>query len=137
LIQAIQRGIESHILVITGGVSVGEHDLVQAALRTLGARIDIWRVAIKPGNHFSSAGEWLCRIRFTRKSCVGVCNLFAVCASAILKMMGAKNVDLRKVPAKLAVDLTNEGDRPHYVRGRIDNGELRAIGRQESHALLG
>ena len=56
---------------------------------------------------------------------------------AILKMMGAKNVDLRKVPAKLAVDLTNDGDRPHYVRGRIDNGAFVPIGRQESHALFG
>jgi molybdopterin molybdotransferase len=56
---------------------------------------------------------------------------------AILKMMGAKNVDLRKGPAKLAIDLTNEGDRPHYVRGRIDSGTFVPIGRQESHALFG
>src|SRR6266545_241693 len=45
LIEAIQRGIKNHILVITGGVSVGEHDLVQATLRSLGAKIDVWRVA--------------------------------------------------------------------------------------------
>jgi molybdopterin molybdotransferase len=52
-------------------------------------------------------------------------------------MMGANNVVLRKVPAKLTIDLTNEGDRPHYVRGRIDNGTFAPIGRQESHALFG
>jgi molybdopterin molybdotransferase len=52
-------------------------------------------------------------------------------------MMGAKNVDLPKVPAKLTIDLTNEGDRPHYVRGRIENGTFAPIGRQESHALFG
>ncbi len=52
LTDAIQRGIENHVLVITGGVSVGKHDLVKEALRQVGAEIEIWRVAIKPGKPF-------------------------------------------------------------------------------------
>src|SRR6266516_7214395 len=52
LIEAIKRGIKNHILIISGGVSVGEHDLVKDALHELGAQIDIWRVAIKPGKPF-------------------------------------------------------------------------------------
>jgi molybdopterin molybdotransferase len=138
LIQAIQRGIKSHILVITGGVSVGEHDLVQAALRTLGARIDIWRVAIKPGKPFLFGQATGCAVFGLPGNPVSAFVTFLqFVRPAILKMMGAKNVDLRKVPAKLAVDLTNEGDRPHYVRGRIDNGTFVPVGRQESHALFG
>ncbi len=138
LMQAIQRGIKSHILVITGGVSVGEHDLVQAALRTLGAKIDIWRVAIKPGKPFLFGQASGCAVFGLPGNPVSAFVTFLqFVRPAILKMMGAKNVDLRKVPAKLAVDLTNEGDRPHYVRGRIDNGTFVPIGRQESHALFG
>src|SRR5262245_48160247 len=49
---AIKRGTKNHILIITGGVSVGEHDLVKEVLRELGAKIEIWRVAIKPGKPF-------------------------------------------------------------------------------------
>jgi molybdopterin molybdotransferase len=56
---------------------------------------------------------------------------------AILKMMGATDVDLPKVPAKLTVDLTNDGDRAHYLRGKLENGNFAPIGRQESHALFG
>ena len=138
LMQAIQRGIKSHILVITGGVSVGEHDLVQAALRTLGAKIDIWRVAIKPGKPFLFGQASGCAVFGLPGNPVSAFVTFLqFVRPAILKMMGAKNVDLRKVPAKLAVDLTNEGDRPHYVRGRIYNGTFVPIGRQESHALFG
>jgi len=138
LMQAIQRGIKSHILVITGGVSVGEHDLVQAALRTLGAKIDIWRVAIKPGKPFLFGQASGCAVFGLPGNPVSAFVTFLqFVRPAILKMMGAKNVDLRKVPAKLAVDLTNEGDRPHYVRGRIDNETFVPIGRQESHALFG
>ena len=49
---AIKKGAQNHVLMIAGGVSVGEHDLVKTALRSLGAEIDIWRVAIKPGKPF-------------------------------------------------------------------------------------
>ena len=49
---AIKRGMKNHVLIISGGVSVGEHDLVQEALRELGAKIEIWRVAVKPGKPF-------------------------------------------------------------------------------------
>ena len=43
-----------------------------------------------------------------------------------------------KEPATLpAVDLRNETDRPHYVRGRFENGTFAPVGRQESHALFG
>jgi molybdopterin molybdotransferase len=51
--------------------------------------------------------------------------------------MGANDLDLPKTPVRLAVDLSNEGDRPHYVRGRIDNARFAPMGRQESHALFG
>src|SRR5439155_3078599 len=52
LTEALKRGIQHDVLIINGGVSVGEHDLVQSTLRSLGAKIDIWRVAIKPGKPF-------------------------------------------------------------------------------------
>jgi molybdopterin molybdotransferase len=138
LIQAIQRGIKSHILVITGGVSVGEHDLVQAALRTLGAKIDIWRVAIKPGKPFLFGQAGGCAVFGLPGNPVSAFVTFLqFVRPAILKMMGANNLDLPKISARLTVDLANEGDRPHYVRGRIENRTFVPIGRQESHALFG
>lgn len=39
----------SDIIVTSGGASVGDHDLVQAALINAGAEIDFWRVAMRPG----------------------------------------------------------------------------------------
>jgi molybdopterin molybdotransferase len=37
------------LLVTIGGVSVGDHDLVRPVLLEIGARIDFWKVAVKPG----------------------------------------------------------------------------------------
>jgi molybdopterin molybdotransferase len=176
LLEAIKRGIKNDILIISGGVSVGEHDLVKDALHDLGAQIGVWRVAIKPGKPFlfgrveksrpsppafaqlrrgkqsSPSG----RERRTRSAGEGSvpgaeCFIFGLPGNpvsafvtflqfvrpAILKMMGAANFDLPKVPAKLIVDLTNDSDRPHYIRGKLEHGNFTPVGRQESHALFG
>ena len=157
---AIKRGMKNHVLIISGGVSVGEHDLVQEALRELGAKIEIWRVAVKPGKPFlfgwferetvDSAGETPAgptgRVPVLHKCFVfglpgnpvsAFVTFLQFVRPAILRMMGATNLDLPQVPAKLAVDLTNDGDRPHYIRGRLEHGKFTPTGRQESHALFG
>jgi molybdopterin molybdotransferase len=36
-------------LITTGGASVGEHDLVQDALKDLGVTLDFWRINMRPG----------------------------------------------------------------------------------------
>jgi molybdopterin molybdotransferase len=158
--EAIKRGIKNHILIISGGVSVGEHDLVKDILREVGAEIEIWRVAIKPGKPFLfgsfsaeshySAGETPAGPT-GKMPVLRSCFVFGLPGNpvsafvtflqfvrpAILKMMGATNLNLPEVPAKLAVDLTNEGDRAHYLRGKLEHGRFTPVGRQESHALFG
>jgi molybdopterin molybdotransferase len=178
---AFQSASKNELVIVSGGVSVGEHDLVQAALRSLGAKIDIWRVAIKPGKPFlfgrldskvsDSAGSPR-RVRpvadetptgptgSPRDESVPLadkmpvprdCVVFGLPGNpvsafvtflqfvrpAILKMMGAENLDLPRVPARLLGDLRNDSDRPHYIRGKLQNGSFAPAGRQESHALFG
>jgi molybdopterin molybdotransferase len=40
---------KADIIVTTGGASVGDHDLVQTALLNIGAQMDVWKVAMRPG----------------------------------------------------------------------------------------
>jgi molybdopterin molybdotransferase len=149
---AIKRGIKNHVLIISGGVSVGEHDLVKEALREAGAKIEIWRVAVKPGKPFLFG--WFESEKVDSVSAMPVphkCFVFGLPGNpvsafvtflqfvrpAVLRMMGATNLDLPQVPAKLVVGLTSDGDRPHYIRGRLEHGKFMPFGRQESHALFG
>jgi molybdopterin molybdotransferase len=46
---AIERGLASDVLVTSGGVSVGVHDLVREAEAELGVEEVFWRVAVRPG----------------------------------------------------------------------------------------
>jgi molybdopterin molybdotransferase len=138
LIEAIKRGIKNHVLIISGGVSVGEHDLVKDALHELGAQIDIWRVAIKPGKPFLFGQLNECAVFGLPGNPVSAFVTFLqFVRPAILKMMRATNFNLSQVPAKLTVDLTNDSDRAHYIRGRLEHGRFTPVGRQESHALFG
>jgi molybdopterin molybdotransferase len=136
--KAIQSAAKNEILVVSGGVSVGEHDLVQSSLRELGAKIDIWRVAIKPGKPFLFGQLGSCFLFGLPGNPVSAFVTFLqFVRPAILKMMGASDLDLPNMPAKLTVDLTNDSDRAHYLRGKLENGNFAPIGRQESHALFG
>jgi molybdopterin molybdotransferase len=136
--KAIQSTAKKEILIVSGGVSVGEHDLVQKTLRDLGAKIDIWRVAIKPGKPFLFGQLGGCFVFGLPGNPVSAFVTFLqFVRPAILKMMGASNLDLPKMPAKLTIDLTNDSDRAHYLRGKLENGSFAPVGRQESHALFG
>ena len=163
---AITRAITNNVVILSGGVSVGEHDLVKEALREIGATIEIWRVAVKPGKPFLfgqierkspsiKSAQAPARPRTpgagqgaeSRSKCLvfglpgnpvsAFVTFLQFVRPAILRLMGATNLDLPQVPAKLAVGLTNDGDRPHYFRGRLEQGKFTTVGRQESHAVFG
>jgi molybdopterin molybdotransferase len=49
LAAALAGGLGADLLVTTGGASVGDHDLVQAALARHGFELDFWQVRMRPG----------------------------------------------------------------------------------------
>jgi molybdopterin molybdotransferase len=140
LTEALKRGIRYHVLIVSGGVSVGEHDIVKSALVSLGAKINIWRVAIKPGKPFLFGQAGSCAIFGLPGNPVSAFITFLqFVRPAVLKMMSASDgeLDRTKVMAESDIDLQNESERTHYVRGRFENGKFSTVGRQESHALFG
>jgi molybdopterin molybdotransferase len=137
---AIKRGAENDVLIISGGVSVGEHDLVRSTLQSLGGKIDLWRVAIKPGKPFLFGRLTDCAIFGLPGNPVSAFVTFLqFVRPAVLKMMGASKTELElpKCAARLEGDIKNDGDRAHYIRGKLAGGNFAPIGRQESHALFG
>jgi molybdopterin molybdotransferase len=135
-----ERGLQNDALIVSGGVSVGDRDFVRPALRALDAEVDFWRVAIKPGKPFLFGRAGGCCIFGLPGNPVSAFLTFLkFVRPALLKMMGAggDNLGLRQVPARLATAVTNDGDRPHYFRGELRDGQFTITGRQESHALFG
>jgi molybdopterin molybdotransferase len=136
--EKLRTGLHEDFLLVTGGVSVGERDLVREALSDLGVQIDLWRVSIKPGKPFLFGRGKDCLVFGMPGNPVSTFVTFLrFVRPAILKVMAARDLYLPLFEATLGEELTNPSDRPHYLRGEIRRGVFRTIGRQESHALFG
>jgi molybdopterin molybdotransferase len=137
---ALRNGLGFDVLIILGGVSVGARDLVKPALNAVGAQTDLWRVLVKPGKPFLFGRAGQCSIFGLPGNPVSAFVTFLLFVRpAILRLMGARDdqLSLPRTNAILTAEVENEGDRPHYVRGRLSDGKFSAVGRQESHALHG
>jgi molybdopterin molybdotransferase len=133
----LQGGLRADALIVSGGVSVGERDFVKAELQALGARLDVWRVAIKPGKPFVFGRTETCKIFGLPGNPVSSFVTFLqFVRPALLKMMGARDLELPSVQVTTAADLKNDGDRAHYIRGKIDGGVFAPALSQQSHALF-
>ena len=138
--RAFRDAFQFNVLIVLGGVSVGARDLVRPALNAIGAQTDLWRVSVKPGKPFLFGRADQCAIFGLPGNPVSAFVTFLLFVRpALLRLMGARSDQLLlpQASALLTEELVNDGDRPHYVRGRVADGKFTPIGRQESHALYG
>ncbi len=126
----------SDFVVTTGGVSVGELDFVKEAFQRLGGRIDFWKIALRPGKPFvfgKLGGKFLFGLPGNPVS--ALVTFLVLVRPALLKAMGARNLELPTLPAELGERLSNRGDRRHFVRCRLEKGKVRLAGTQGSHMI--
>jgi len=140
LAQALARAEDAHILVASGGASVGDHDLVRQALTDWGARIDFWKVAIKPGKPLMVATR---STKSGRQVIVGLpgnpvssfVTAFLFVLPLVRAAMGSANPIPRPVTMRAAEDLPATGPRREFLRSVHDGGTVRLMSSQDSSAL--
>jgi molybdopterin molybdotransferase len=138
--EAFQRGLAADILVTSGGVSVGEHDLVRATERELGVEEVFWRVAMKPGKpiSFGVHGETLVfGLPGNPVSALVGCELFV--KPALWALQGLAEPLPRFAPGRLSSGLRRDLERDQFVRARSrfdgDAVVLEPVVGQESHMI--
>ncbi|HEX3455298.1 MAG TPA: gephyrin-like molybdotransferase Glp [Gaiellaceae bacterium] len=139
--EALERGLAADVLVTSGGVSVGEHDLVRVAERELGVEEIFWRVAIKPGKpvSFGVRGDTLVfGLPGNPVSTLVGCELFV--KPALRAMQGLPDPLPRFEPGQLAASLPRNEERDEFVRARswVDRDVLvlEPVTGQESHMIV-
>ena len=115
-------------LITSGGVSVGEHDVVKTVLAKLG-EINFWRVAMKPGKpqaYGIADGKPIFGLPGNPVSSLVVFELFV--RPALLKMAGHKDLLRPTFKATLAETITNRDGRVNYMRAilKVSDGEITA-----------
>ncbi len=111
------------ILVTMGGASVGEHDLVQAALAEDGLEVDFWRIAMRPGKPlmFGRMGGALVLGLPGNPVSAFVCALLFL-RPLIDAMLGLPAGPPAREPARLGADLGANDRREDYLRARLAGG---------------
>jgi molybdopterin molybdotransferase len=139
--EALEQGLSADVLVTSGGVSVGEHDLVRAVEQELGVEEIFWRVSIKPGKPvaFGARGDTLVfGLPGNPVSALVGCELFV--KPALRALQGLRDPLPRLEPGRLAVGLRRNEERDEFVRARARvDGEvlvLEPIVGQESHMIV-
>jgi molybdopterin molybdotransferase len=128
-IAAAARGVD--LFVTTGGVSVGEHDLVRNVLAEEGLEIDFWQIAMRPGKPLMVG-------RYRGAPMVGLPGnpvSTLVCALLFLKpaldrLSGLPAGATETVTARLGVALKQNDRRQDYLRSRLvraADGTLEAV----------
>jgi molybdopterin molybdotransferase len=136
-LESFQRATSYDAMVVAGGVSVGTKDLVKPTLQKLGAKIELWRVAVKPGKPFMFGQLGNALVFGLPGNPVSAFVTFLLFVRpALWKMGGRSSLGLTRARARLEQELVNRGDRPHYFRGVYQEGTFKPVGRQESHALF-
>ena len=139
--EALERGLAGDVLVTSGGVSVGEHDLVRAVERDLAVEEVFWRVSIKPGKpvSFGVRGNTLVfGLPGNPVSALVGCELFV--KPALRALQGLAQPLPRFEPGRLAVSLRCNEERDEFVRARsrVDGDALvlEPVVGQESHMIV-
>ena len=138
--EAIERGLATDVLVSSGGVSVGPHDLVRSVGAELGVEEVFWGVAVKPGKPlaFGTRGATLVfGLPGNPVSSLVAVELFV--RPALLALQGASHPEPRFATGRLEAPLRASADRDQLVRARtrLENGEilLEPLTGQESHMI--
>ncbi|MEL6877990.1 MAG: molybdopterin molybdotransferase MoeA, partial [Pseudomonadota bacterium] len=136
LAAALAKAESADILITSGGASVGDHDLVQQALKDWGANIAFWKVAIKPGKPLMVATrgkQVVLGLPGNPVSSYVTCCLFAL--PLVRAAMGAREALPQAFEMTLGEDLPSTGDRREFLRGVHDGKTVRRSDNQDSSAL--
>jgi molybdopterin molybdotransferase len=138
---ALERGLEADVLVTSGGVSVGPHDLVRRIEAELGVEEVFWQVAIKPGKpvSFGLRGRTLVfGLPGNPVSSLVGCELFV--KPAVRALQGIADPLPRFELGRAGAALRRNPHRDELVRARTevegDGVVVRPLAGQESHMIV-
>jgi molybdopterin molybdotransferase len=119
--EKIERGMKEDALVLSGGVSMGKYDLVESALKAMGAEFFFDAVAIRPGKPVVFGvcqGKPVFGLPGNPVSTMVTFELFV--APAIDLLRGAEARALPLVEARLAEAMKEKPGLAHFLPARVE-----------------
>ncbi len=138
--EKIAHGLKADILVLSGGVSMGDYDFTKEVFKELGAEMNFWKLAIRPGQPLAFG-------RIQRTLAFGLpgnpvssmVTFEQLVRPAILRMSGHRSYGRPVLQAALQEKFSKRPDRRHFLRGILSREKgvltVRTTGDQGSGIL--
>ncbi len=137
---ALAQALEHDVVVSSGGVSVGAHDLVRDVGRELGISEVFWRIALRPGKPLAFGvhdATLVFGLPGNPVSSLVCCELFV--RPALLGLQGAASVRPAWRSGLLSTPVERNAQRDHLIRVRVAPqaapSRCRRCTGQESHQI--
>ncbi|MBD0315596.1 MAG: molybdopterin molybdotransferase MoeA [Nitrospiraceae bacterium] len=138
--EKISHGLNADILVLSGGVSMGDYDFTKAVFRDLGAEMNFWKLAIRPGQPLAF-GKIQGKLAFglPGNPVSSMVTFEQLVRPVMLKMSGHRSYGRPTVEAVFQEKFSKRTDRRHFLRGILTREEgvfkVRTTGDQGSGIL--
>lgn len=118
--EKIAEGLQSDLLLLTGGVSAGKYDLVAGVLRALGVEIFFERLAVKPGKPVTFGRKAKTLVFGLPGNPVSAYVSFeTLVAPSIRKRAGFRFAGPHRIAGRLEASIRNPGDRALFAPARV------------------
>ena len=116
--EKISQGLNADILVLSGGVSMGDYDFTKAVFREIGAEMNFWKLAIRPGQPLAF-GKIKGKLAFglPGNPVSSMVTFEQLVRPALLKMAGRPSYGRPVIDAVFQETFSKRPDRRHFLRG--------------------
>ncbi|MHB8073673.1 molybdopterin molybdotransferase MoeA [Desulfosporosinus fructosivorans] len=138
----ISRGLEeADIVVSTGGVSVGDYDVMKDAMVGAGAEIIFWKVAMKPGSPIIAAvKDKKLIIGLSGNPAAAMVTFDMILTPLIKRLMGKNNPLPDKIQGVFADNFLKASPQRRFLRAKLERKDgvdcLKLTGAQASGILM-
>ncbi|MFY0598468.1 MAG: molybdopterin molybdotransferase MoeA [Cyclobacteriaceae bacterium] len=127
---------ESDVVLISGGISVGDYDFVKQALIENGVKELFHKVKQKPGKPlFFGKRDHKYVFGLPGNPASSLISFYIYVLPLLQKLSGAKTVGLSRVALPIAHDYDMKSDRPTFFKGYLENGKVSLTGGQGSSMI--
>lgn len=139
--EAIKSGIKesletSDVLILSGGISVGDYDFVKQALEENGVEEQFYKVFQKPGKplYFGRKGDtFVFALPGNPASSLSCFYIYVL--PLLFKLSGSKKPGLESYFFPVSHDYENRSDRPSFLKAKITNGKVSILDGQGSSMI--
>lgn len=125
--EKISQGLGCDILVLSGGVSMGDYDFTKVVFAELGADMHFWKLAIRPGQPLAFGKiQGVLAFGLPGNPVSSMVTFEQLVRLAIMKLGGHRHLERPTVEAVFKEKFSKHPDRRHFLRGILahEDGQL-------------